>query len=1012
MARRVIIDTQYTFTPATRTIVIPRIITRERFLLITNVTNNTVMYNFSDPTLGLTSHSTTTTASSASTGSTNGYTTIVLAYNTTSMSSTDKIQITVDEPAEVFTPDELYTDPVNKIRTSQPQALIDTDFEYSRQDTKWESIALINYQPFAYANNAAVLNVATISASANGSRTIIVTPNNSLVEGTPFYIYDTTFTGGGDGMFIVDSSNTTAFTYTARYPFPNNAIANIQGSGTTAFGGANYTSANLSFSTITLAGNVVTVNTISAHGLSVGNEIILRGITGTNPPNGTYYVTTVAAANSFQIMTPVTASGLTTTSAQLFVKPTGYVSHRAFDGGVRFSTYSQSHGQQLIRQTRRYFRYQSGKGIQISTGSILQPEITIDNLTSSGNTVTVVTKEPHNIYSGTSVVIGGAEQTAYNGTFSVATVTNPYTFTYNSATNPTSATATGDYRLNISNWNGAGARIGLFDDQNGIFFEYDGTTLYAVRRSATFQLSGQATVINGSTAVTGLSSGFNGSASRFSGQLVPGDSVVIRGSVYKVIDVLSDTSMTIYPAYRGPTVATPDRVIINKVIDTKIPQSTWNIDKCDGTGPSGFVVNLSKMQMFYMDYSWYGAGFIRWGFRGSDGNIIYCHKMINNNVNYEAYMRSGNLPARYETFTHAKYTELTSTLSSSEVDTISVANAQFWPNSGTVWVRNNTQSEFISYTGRSNTALTGLTRTNTGNTTITVATTAGSPTLTTSSTVGLQNGQYINGPNVPPGAYVVSFVGNTSILMSTAATTSNAAMSAQFAPLGQSTPQAFTYSATYPTQVQLHAPSFSPTISHWGTSVIMDGRYDDDKSFVFTNGMTSSLAVASGARNALMSFRISPSVSNGTPASRLGQRELVNRMQMVLRQLDLLSAGTFLITIVLNGRVSSATPVWQNVGGSSLAQYINHTSTTTIAGGEVIFGFFTNASGGASTFTTTSQDLPLVRDLGNSILGGGTTDPQTGFYPDGPDIVTVMAQNVGASSANVFARMSWTEAQA
>ena len=54
------------------------------------------------------------------------------------------------------------------------------------------------------------------------------------------------------------------------------------------------------------------------------------------------------------------------------------------------------------------------------------------------------------------------------------------------------------------------------------------------------------------------------------------------------------------------------------------------------------------MQMFYMDYSWYGAGFIRWGFRATDGNVIYVHKVPNNNFNTEAYMRSGNLPARYE----------------------------------------------------------------------------------------------------------------------------------------------------------------------------------------------------------------------------------------------------------------------------------------------------------------------------------------------------------------------------
>ena len=373
-------------------------------------------------------------------------------------------------------------------------------------------------------------------------------------------------------------------------------------------------------------------------------------------------------------------------------------------------------------------------------------------------------------------------------------------------------------------------------------------------------------------------------------------------------------------------------------------------------------------------------------------------------------MRSGNLPARYETHTHAKYTETTATLSSSDT-TMSVANAQYWPTSGTVWVRNDTQSEFLTFTGRSNTQLTGLSRTTAG-ATLTFAVTAGSPVITGASTSGVMVGQYVNGTGIPPGAYVVSIVPNVSVLLSTAAFTTGASVSVQFAPLGQTTAQTFTYSSTYPTQVQLHAPSFSPTISHWGTSVIMDGRYDDDKSFVFTNGMTTALAVAAGARNALMSFRVSPSVSNGIPGAQIGTREIVNRMQMVLRQLDLLSAGTFLITIVLNGRVSSSTPTWSNVGGSSLAQYINHSSATTIAGGETIYGFYTNSSGGSTNLTTTSQELALVRDLGNSILGGGTSASQTGFYPDGPDIVTIMAQNVGASSANIFGRLSWTEAQA
>ena len=48
MARKAILETGYTFTPSTNTIVIPRAIQRERLILITNVTTNTVIYNFSD----------------------------------------------------------------------------------------------------------------------------------------------------------------------------------------------------------------------------------------------------------------------------------------------------------------------------------------------------------------------------------------------------------------------------------------------------------------------------------------------------------------------------------------------------------------------------------------------------------------------------------------------------------------------------------------------------------------------------------------------------------------------------------------------------------------------------------------------------------------------------------------------------------------------------------------------------------------------------------------------------
>jgi hypothetical protein len=166
---------------------------------------------------------------------------------------------------------------------------------------------------------------------------------------------------------------------------------------------------------------------------------------------------------------------------------------------------------------------------------------------------------------------------------------------------------------------------------------------------------------------------------------------------YRVVDITSDSSFTINPPYRGLIAA--NNAVITKTIDQRIPQSQWNIDRCDGTGPSGYRLDLGRMQMFYIDYSWYGAGFIRWGFRGANGDIIYCHKQANNNVNYEAYMRSGNLPGRYEVNTFSKYTILSASLGTGDA-TVSVADHLEFPSTGTLWIHNQSASEFVKYTGK------------------------------------------------------------------------------------------------------------------------------------------------------------------------------------------------------------------------------------------------------------------------------------------------------------------------
>jgi hypothetical protein len=224
---------------------------------------------------------------------------------------------------------------------------------------------------------------------------------------------------------------------------------------------------------------------------------------------------------------------------------------------------------------------------------------------------------------------------------------------------------------------------------------------------------------------------------------------------------------------------------------------------------------------------------------------------------------------------------------------------------------------------------------------------------------------------------------------------------------GTASATTFTFSATAPIGVELYSPQAAANVSHWGSSVIMDGRYDDDKSFLFTSGMPTALSIAAGATNALLSLRLAPSVDSGLTGI-LGQRDLINRMQLTLRSMGIISTGNCLISITLNGRVSGGT--FTAAGGSSLSQICLHTTGTTITGGETIFSYFV----GPGVF---SQELDLVRDLGNSILGGGNTlnAPTTvnNVYPDGPDIVTIVARNLSVGiSTSVNARLSWTEAQA
>jgi len=94
--------------------------------------------------------------------------------------------------------------------------------------------------------------------------------------------------------------------------------------------------------------------------------------------------------------------------------------------------------------------------------------------------------------------------------------------------------------------------------------------------------------------------------------------------------------------------------------EIKVPQSEWNTDRLDGSGPSDVVLDLSKAQILFSEYEWLGVGSVRLGF-AIDGYFIVCHQFNHANYIDTTYMTTAALPARLE-ITNTGPTDSASTL--------------------------------------------------------------------------------------------------------------------------------------------------------------------------------------------------------------------------------------------------------------------------------------------------------------------------------------------------------------
>jgi hypothetical protein len=898
----------------------------------------------------------------------------------------------------------------------------------------------------------------------------------------------------------------------------------------------------------------------------------------------------------------------------VYVRPEGYSLHRPFDGGVEMSVGTGTSLGQIVRQTRKYFRYQSGKGLQTSCGINFKPSIDIESMERFSPTqVTVTTRRPHGLISGLFVVVSqatdsqGVPSTIYNGTFQV-TVVNLRQFRITpSVTVPEGAEAKayGFPQFYVREWQNGAIRSGMFDFQNGMFFEFDGQEIYAVRRSSTQQMAGTVAAQQGSELIFGT-------GSKFTAQLDVGDYVVMRGQSYRVTQIDSDTRMSVRPEYKGSSgtekefdpatvvntttdnfflighgfsdllpvtynsidgepigglingrtyyvdlvdnnnfklLASPDAesnvnlsslgttdvhsftpaksgIIVTKTVDTRVAQGDWSIDPCDGSGPTGYNLDLSRIQMAYIDYSWYGAGKIRFGFKTGDGQVQYVHEFVHNNFLYESYLRSGNLPARYEVVTYDNPTYIpflfhwgTSVMMDGRFDddnaylftatsqtlTVPGTTAKSYSSSAvnattnlvTIPSHGFSNGDLVQYEGI---ATNGLRGQNTQNTAISYtsfaisnkALTSNIATLTTSAAHGFSAGQSVdirgvdatfngvyNITGTPTGttftyARIADNVTSVEVLETNArasvvsmynrqANLTNASVYSIYAPtvntiglfpptagVGEVPGIAVSTSAQTGTTATIVAATPHNLVS--GNIVKITGltRLPDTSlygvvtvtnttTFTIVAATTAASPVTAGADTAarvyrllditgagntqytyflypngslnntsgpnyqpLISLRLSPSVSEGL-TGKLGDRDVINRMQLRLKEIGISSTQLLDCKVLLNPRLNNLN--FQSVDAPSLTQIVEHTSADTVSGGVQVYNFRAQGGSGGSEESTT-VDVSTLFELSNSILGGDS------IYPDGPDILTIAVSRLTGSSTLASAKLSWSEAQA
>jgi hypothetical protein len=181
-----------------------------------------------------------------------------------------------------------FIDPVTKLRVSNPENLIDTDFEYGLQPTKWETVELINNTPSFFSKSGDTTIDAILSITTNaGTREITVKTglDHQLAVGIPIQVTGTKSTTA-DGSYIINSlPNATTFTYLCKDDQPT--TASIEDLYSSIITGEFFQGSQLKISDETgiitdgASISTLTVTTDSTHGFGINTPFYFLNINST-----------------------------------------------------------------------------------------------------------------------------------------------------------------------------------------------------------------------------------------------------------------------------------------------------------------------------------------------------------------------------------------------------------------------------------------------------------------------------------------------------------------------------------------------------------------------------------------------------------------------------------------------------------------------------------------------------------------------------------------------------------